>query len=135
MALSFFVLWVVLLGPPQVSTCDVGSRPVPAGARWVLRTLRVVGAFPGASGRSALGARLLGSPISPEKWGERGGKPLDPRVLIARLLPLARFGVVGRSGAVVGLFRGPSVCPDLGRFFRVGFHDPEASLGGSCHRR
>ncbi len=36
---------------------------------------------------------------------------------MARLLPLARFGVGWRSGAVVGLFRCPCTCPDLGRFF------------------
>ena len=37
---------------------------------------------------------------------------------MARSLALARFGVVGRSGAVVGLLRSPSACPDLGAFFR-----------------
>ena len=36
---------------------------------------------------------------------------------MARSFPLAGFGVVGRSGAVVGLFRGPCTCPDFGRFF------------------
>ena len=36
---------------------------------------------------------------------------------MARLLPLARFGVGWRSGAVVGRLRCPCTCPDLGRFF------------------
>ena len=36
---------------------------------------------------------------------------------MGRSFPLARFGVVGRSGAVVGLFRNPSTCPDLETFF------------------
>ena len=36
---------------------------------------------------------------------------------MTRSFPLARFGVVGRSGAVVGLFRGPCTCPDLGTLF------------------
>ena len=35
-----------------------------------------------------------------------------------RSFPLARFGVVGRSRAIVGLFRTPCTCPDLGTFFR-----------------
>ena len=37
---------------------------------------------------------------------------------MARSLALARFGVVGRSEAVVGLFRNPCTCPDLETFFR-----------------
>ncbi len=89
--------------------------------------------FSGASGRSAPGARLPGGvPISPEKWGERGpgASPLDPRVLIARLLPLASFWRGGAQRGGGWAISGPSACPDLGRFFRVGFHDPEASPWG-----
>ena len=37
---------------------------------------------------------------------------------MGRSFSLARFGVVGRSGAVVGLFRNPCTCPDLETFFR-----------------
>ena len=45
-----------------------------------------------------------------------GGCPRPP-FFMARLLPLARFGVGWRSGAVVGRLRCPCTCPDLGRFF------------------
>ena len=44
--------------------------------------------------------------------------PPAPPWFIARSFPLARFGVVGRSGTVVELVRSPSTCPDLGTFFR-----------------
>ena len=47
----------------------------------------------------------------------RGGMPPAPPFFRARSFPLARFGVVGRSGAVVGLFRSPSAYPDLETFF------------------
>ena len=43
--------------------------------------------------------------------------PPAPPFFMARLLPLARFGVGWRSGAVVGRLRCPCTCPDLGRFF------------------
>ena len=56
----------------------------------------------------------------------RNGDPRPP-FFRARSFPLARFGVAGRSGTVVGLVRCPCTCPDLGRFFRVGLYNPEAS--------
>ena len=91
-----------------------------AGARWGTAYPLGGRGFSGASGRSAPGGRRLrrGSPISPEKWGKegRGQAPWTP-FFMARSFPLARFGVVGRSGAVVGLFRGPCTCPDLDAHF------------------
>ena len=80
-----------LLGPAQVSTCEVVSRPVPGG----------------------------GSRLSLEKARTQrvaGGCP-PPPLFMARSFPLAGFGVVGRSGAVVGLLRYPCTCPDLETFF------------------
>ena len=77
--------------PSQGVPCHVGSRPVPGGG-------------------SRLSLRE-----SPDAKSRGGGPP--PPHSMARSFPLARFGVVGRSGAVVGLFRGPSTCPDLGAFF------------------
>ena len=56
----------------------------------------------------------------------RGRCPLDPLFYG----PLARFGVVGRSGAVVGRLRGPCTCPDLGRFFVEGCTTQRLPLGG-----
>ena len=77
--------------PSQGVPCHVGSRPVPGGgSRHSLRE-------------------------SPDAKSRGGGPP--PPHSMARSFPLARFGVVGRSGAVVGLFRGSSTCPDLGAFF------------------
>ena len=61
-------------GPAQVRTCDVVSRPTPGGSP----------AFSGESRRKE----------------RRGPCPLDPRFK-ARSFPLARFGVVGRSGTIV----------------------------------
>ena len=66
---------------------EKGARTLQVGpGAWpvVLRTLRVVGAFPvprGAAPRCP--AYPAGVPISPEKWGERGpgASPLDPRFL------------------------------------------------------
>ena len=49
---------------------------------------------------------------------------------MARSFPLAGFGVVGRSGAVVGLLRDPCPCPDLGRFFVWGSTTQRLPLGG-----
>ena len=77
--------------------------------------------FSEASGRSAPGAppARRGSPFLPrngEKEG-RGQAPWTPG-FYSRSFPLARFGVVGRSGTVVELVRSPSTCPDLGTFFR-----------------
>ena len=43
--------------------------------------------------------------------------PPAPPGFRARSLPLARFGVVDRSVAVVGLLRHPCTCPDLETFF------------------
>ena len=80
-------------------------------------------------------ARLrAGARLSPEKAGRKsaGGKPPGPPSFMARSFPLAGFGVVGRSGMVVRLLRGPCTCPDLGRFFRIGLHNPEASPWGEA---
>ena len=71
-----------------------GSPPGPGRERGgVLRTLRVVGAFPvprGAAPRCP--ACPAGVPISPEKWGERGPglRPWTPG-FYGRSLPLAGF--------------------------------------------
>src|SRR5699024_11193815 len=62
-----------------------------------------------ASGRSApLPAYPAGTPISPEKWGERGpgASPLDPVFIAARSHSLIFAPVV--SATVEGLF--PPVC-------------------------
>ena len=138
------------LGPAQGGPCGVGSRPVPGGGAvgycvpfgWS-GLFRCLGAQrPGGPAYPA------GVPISPEKWGERGpgASPLDPR-FYGRSFPLAGFGVVGRSGAVVGLFRGPCTCPDLDSHFAGAGGGCESillrgctthegfPLGGSCHRR
>ncbi len=74
-----------------------------------------------------------GSPFLPrngEKEG-RGQAPWTPGFM-ARSFPLAGFGVVGRIVPVEGLVRCPCTCPDLGRFFRVGLHSPEASPWGEA---
>ena len=83
---------VVPLGPPQVSTCKVVSRPAPGG----------------------------GSRLSLEKARTQrvAGEGPRPPFLMARLLPLARFGVGCRIVPVDGLLRYPSTYPDLGTFFR-----------------
>ena len=77
-------------GPAQVQTCDVGSRPTPGGS-------------PAFSGES-------------RKKERRGQAPWTP-VLMARSVPLAHFGVVGRIVPVDRLLRAPCTYPDLGRFF------------------
>ena len=78
-------------GPAQGGPCDVVSRPTPGGSP----------AFSGESRRK----RAPGlCPWTPD--------------FRARSLSLARFGVVGRSGTVVGLVRCPCTCPDLGTFFQ-----------------
>ena len=78
-------------GPAQVSTCDVGSRPTPGGSP----------AFSGESRRKE----------------RRGQCPLDPR-FYGPLAFARSFWRLWRIVPVVGLFRHPSVCPDLGTFFR-----------------
>ena len=91
-----------------------------AGARWGTAYPLGGRGFSGASGRSAPGGppARRGSPFLPrngEKEG-RGQAPWTPG-FIARSLALARFGVGWRIVPVEGLFRTPSTCPDLGRFF------------------
>ncbi len=71
-------------GPAQVSTCGVVSRPVRAGIQAFSRE----------------------SPDAKSRGG--GPRPLSFR---GRSFPLARFGVVGRIGAVDGLLRGPCSVP------------------------
>ena len=85
--------------------------PLAGGLGWDHRRSRPATWFPA---RLRAGARL-----SPEKAGGKSAGGLAPWTpfFMARSFPLARFGVVGRSGAIVGLLRGPSACPDLGRFF------------------
>jgi len=159
--LVFWLYFIIFLQYfPLFFRISLLSRGPPA--RWLLRTLWVVGAFPvprGAAPRRAPTRR--GPPFLPRNGGEEGRGPLssiggsvgnrrrvDPATWVparsragiqafsrespdaksrgggpppphsmARSFPLARFGVVGRSGAVVGLFRGSSTCPDLGAFF------------------
>ena len=160
--LVFWLYFIIFLQYfPLFFRISLPSRGAPA--RWLLRTLWVVGAFPvprGAAPRRAPTRR--GPPFLPRNGGgrgpgpsvidrrfrrkpsqgvpchvgsrpvpgggsrlslrespdakSRGGGPPPPHSM-ARSFPLARFGVVGRSGAVVGLFRGSSTCPDLGAFF------------------
>ena len=95
-----------LLGPPQGGPCGVVSRPVPGG-----------------------GSRLSLEKARTQRVAGEGPRPPFFR---ARSFPLAGFGVAGRSGTVVGLVRCPCTCPDLGRFFRVGLHNPEASPWGEA---
>ena len=79
-----------LSGLTQVQTCHVGSPP--------------------DSGRE---------PGFPEKAGGKapGAVPLDPR-FYGPLAFARSFWRLWRIVPVVGLFRHPSVCPDLGTFFR-----------------
>ena len=121
-----------------------GFPPGPGRGRGrVLRTLRVVELLrchgvqrPGGSPSSAAGPAGTGAgwhlprgfPPGPGRGIQafsrespdaksRGGMPPAPPFFIARSFPLARFGVVGRSGAIVGLFQGPGTCPDLDSHF------------------
>ena len=131
-------------GPAQVQTCNVGFPPDSGREPGrVLRTLWVVvaltvprGAAPWGSPSSVAGPTGTGAgwhlrggfPPGPGRGIQafsrespdaksRGGGPPAPPGFRARSFPLARFGVAGRSGTVVGLFRNPSTCPDLGTFF------------------
>ena len=103
--------------PPPVRTaarrgwCLFGGRYPPVGgtgAGWNLRR-----GFPPGPGR---GIQDFSRESLDAK--SRGGWPPAPPSFMARSLALARFGVVGRSEAVVGLFRNPCTCPDLETFFR-----------------
>ena len=95
-------------GPPQVRTCEVGSRPVPGGGAvgyWVpfgwSGLFRHLGAQrPGGAADSGGGARL-----SLKKVGGKNtrGKPLDPAFIAARSHSLV-FGLVV-SDPFEGLFR------------------------------
>ena len=107
---------VVPLGPPP-SSPGRGAGPESP----VVRTLRVVGALTAPRSAAPRGPRLPGGgPHFSREMGRKRAGGLAPWTpfFMARSLPLARFGVVGRSGAVVGLLRSPSACPDLGAFFR-----------------
>src|SRR5699024_3373896 len=88
-------------GPPSL----VGG-PAETDAGWPLPR-----GFPPGPGR--------GSRLSLEKARTQrvaGGSP-PPPFFMARSFPLARFCVVGRSGAMVRLFRSPPTCPDLDSHF------------------
>ena len=98
----------------------MGSRPVPGGG-----AVGYYVPFGWAGLLRCLGAQRPGGPACPagspflprngEKEG-RGQAPWTPGVR-TRSFPLARFGVVGRSVAVVGRLRHPCPCPDLETFF------------------
>ena len=102
----------------------------------VVRTLRVVGAFPGLGAQRPGGpACPAGVPISPEKWGERGPglRPWTPGFM-ARSLSFARFGdrcLWYDSGAVTfGILR-----PIWDAFFRkkyAGKHFCERKFSTRC---
>ena len=86
-----------------------------AVGRWSFLDRRRVGPATWVPARLRAGARL-----SPEKAGGKSAGGVAPWTpfFMARSFPLAGFGVVGRSGAVVGLLRCPCTCPDLETFFR-----------------
>ena len=103
-------------GPPSSAAGPAGT-----GAGWHLPR-----GFPPGPGR---GIQAF-SRESPDAKS-RGGMPPAPPFFIARSFPLARFGVVGRSGAIVGLFRGPGTCPDLDSHFAgAGFGGESISWRG-----
>ena len=122
-------------GPAQGGSCEVGSRPVPGGG-----AVGYCVPFEWSRLFRCLGAQRPGGPparrgphFSREMGRKRaGGKPPGPPFFMARSFPLAGFGVVGRSEAMLRLFRSPCTCPDLGRFFCVGLHNPEASPWGEA---
>ena len=89
-----------------------GPLPSAGGPFWNRRRLAPARWFPARS-RAGIQAFSRESPDAKS----RGGMPPAPPFFRARSFPLARFGVVGRSGAVVGLLRGPCTCPDLETFF------------------
>ena len=88
-----------LLSPGREGGARIPGSTYPSGGRGCYE----------ASGRSApLPAYPAGTPISPEKWGERGpgASPLDPVFIAARSHSLIFAPVV--SATVEGLF--PPVC-------------------------
>ena len=95
--------------------------------RWSLLDRRRLAPATWVPARSRAGIQAF-SRESPDAKS-RGGMPPAPRFR-ARSFPLACFGVVERSGAIVGLLRGPSACPDLGRFFVWGSTTQRLPLGG-----
>ena len=90
-------------GPGPLSSVG-GSVGTAAG--WTLRR-----GFPPGPGR---GSRLSLEKARTQRVAGEGPRPPFFR---ARSFPLAGFGVVGRSEAMLHLFRSPCTCPDLGRFF------------------
>ena len=108
------------LGPSQVQTCNVVSRPAPGGSP----------AFSGESRRKE----------------RRGPCPLDP-LFYGPLVPTRSFWRLWRIVPVEGLVRCPSAYPDLDSHFAGEGVVGESillqecttcegfPLGGSCHRR
>ena len=95
--------------PKALSFCFWGAY------RWSLLDRRRLAPATWVPARSRAGIQAF-SRESPDAKS-RGGMPPAPPFFIARSFPLARFGVVGRSVAVVGRLRHPCPCPDLETFF------------------
>ena len=115
-------LWVVQPYPkkrPKSGHAD-GCRNSPStGTMWHPTPKRASGNERVINrGSRGLAPGALSSGFLRRKPEERapGASPLDPRFM-TRSFPLARFGVGCHMVPVDGLFRHPSACPDLGRFF------------------
>ena len=118
-AKKFLPGWqVVLLGPAQVQTCEVGSRPVPGGGSrlslrespdaksrggeaFLIQPAQLGGLVVFSGPAQVRTCEVVSRPTpggSPAFSGEsrrkerRGLCPLDPRFFMARSLSLARFG-------------------------------------------
>ena len=118
-------------GLPQVSPCEVGSRPVPGGGAvgycvpfgWS-GLFRCLGAQRPVAPPARRGSPFL--PRNGEKEG-RGQAPWTP-FFYGPLVPTRAFRRLCHIVPVVGLLRYPSAYPDLERFFRVRLHSKD--LGG-----
>ena len=128
----------VPLGPSQVSTCNVGSRPVPGGG-----AVGYCVPFEWSRLFRCLGAQRPGGPparrgphFSREMGRKRAGglAPWTP-VFMARSFPLARFGVGSAAERWKGYY-GAHVCALIWDAFSGRAAQPRGfPLGGSCHRR